>query len=196
MRFNVLTAQPLGGYSPASGAVDIFLDRQLLQDDQRGLGQGITDNRRTRLLFSLILEENVVESLKPTSDVQRRLDSLLHPVHMLEAKESADLELGKPLKLVKQKLSCDMKILNFRTSLISEKYHLTLNRYGTSCDSRCEGTPFNAAELFTPEVSNNLHSFYNQTSLSHLQVLRRDIPFSENLNVTQMDVITLEFRRR
>lgn len=36
--------------------MDVFLDRRLTRDDNRGLGQGVTDNREIFSNFKLLLE--------------------------------------------------------------------------------------------------------------------------------------------
>ena len=38
------------------GAMEVFLDRRLLRDDNRGLGQGVTDNREIISHFKLLFE--------------------------------------------------------------------------------------------------------------------------------------------
>ncbi len=38
------------------GVVDIFLDRRLTRDDNRGLAQGVTDNREISSSFKLLFE--------------------------------------------------------------------------------------------------------------------------------------------
>lgn len=40
-----------------AGELEVVLDRRLQQDDNRGLGQGVTDNKRTASLYNLLLEE-------------------------------------------------------------------------------------------------------------------------------------------
>ena len=75
MRFTVLSGQPSGVACLQSGSlfhflfyfiiideqfylgvVDIFLDRHLTRDDNRGLGQGVTDNREILNKYKLLFE--------------------------------------------------------------------------------------------------------------------------------------------
>ncbi|KAG8042222.1 hypothetical protein G9C98_000213 [Cotesia typhae] len=57
MRLTVVTGQPLGAASMASGQFEIMQDRRLIQEDHRGLGQGVTDNLLTNHLFMFVLEK-------------------------------------------------------------------------------------------------------------------------------------------
>eukprot|EP00897_Mesotaenium_endlicherianum_P008524 jgi/Mesen1/76/ME1109847C05658 len=57
-RFTVHTRQAVGVASLESGWLEMMLDRRLGQDDNRGLGQGVTDNRPTDTTFHLLLERN------------------------------------------------------------------------------------------------------------------------------------------
>uniref|UniRef100_A0A1I8FPM9 Alpha-mann_mid domain-containing protein n=1 Tax=Macrostomum lignano TaxID=282301 RepID=A0A1I8FPM9_9PLAT len=56
VRLSVVAAQPMGVHSPASGSLELFLDRTLAQDDGLGLAQGVLDNRPTPSTFRLLLE--------------------------------------------------------------------------------------------------------------------------------------------
>ena len=44
-RLSLISGQPLGATSAGSGQLEVMLDRRLMQDDNRGLFQGIQDNK-------------------------------------------------------------------------------------------------------------------------------------------------------
>ena len=90
-RLTLFSGLPLGGSSLKSGEIEIMQDRRLNQDDERGMGQGVLDNRPVLNIFKLVLEgrescrqldENYPSGfLTPNSyEEQKRL---LHPVDKL-----------------------------------------------------------------------------------------------------------------
>ena len=58
-RLSLISGQPLGGTSGSSGQLEVMLDRRLMQDDNRGLFQGVQDNRVTPHHFVLLLERQI-----------------------------------------------------------------------------------------------------------------------------------------
>lgn len=95
-RLTLLSGQPLGGASLASGEVEIMQDRRLTQDDDRGLGQGVTDNRPVMHLFRIIVDNKEkcrkLDSTYPaaylTNNAFLERESLLHPMEKLVFNEN------------------------------------------------------------------------------------------------------------
>jgi len=56
LRLTLLGRQPLGTASMASGQLEVIMDRRLMQDDNRGAGQGDTDNVETINTFKVLFE--------------------------------------------------------------------------------------------------------------------------------------------
>lgn len=58
-RLSLISRQPLGGSSLSPGSLEIMMDRRLMQDDNRGLFQGVLDNHVTPHSFYLVLERKI-----------------------------------------------------------------------------------------------------------------------------------------
>lgn len=84
-RFSLHSRQALGVASLNKGELEIMLDRRLIHDDGRGLGQGIMDNRPSRVVFQLLVERNSTASLPGrNSDLASKVPSLLS--HLVNAR--------------------------------------------------------------------------------------------------------------
>lgn len=85
-RLSVLSEHSQGVSSPKDGCIDVWLDRRLGQDDERGLRQGIVDNVPTKTRIRVILEhggfEYDKENFRLTDVVHKYWDQLQHPLEM------------------------------------------------------------------------------------------------------------------
>ncbi|XP_054164491.1 alpha-mannosidase 2-like [Oppia nitens] len=191
-RLSVLSGQPLGTTSPRSGWVDIFLDRRLLQDDQRGLNQGVVDNRKTRETFKLLLERvstvpsRVPQELKPTLESQLELQKLLTPPVLMYSTFKSTLS---EVYFLHNPFPCNIHLMNLRRSSKGNKYNLFLHRWAVSCEAKCANA--SAIELtkhFSPIVTKSLQPLISRMSLSALYEKESDISIDSKLNINEMHI--------
>jgi len=106
-------------------------DRRLLQDDNRGLGQGVMDNLLTNHLFTLILEKkevNCSSGVPPTNHPAGLLslggylvsEELLHPVTVLHPHNSLPFNLHAHFSPLRYDLPVDLNIVSLRVFPIPE----------------------------------------------------------------------------
>uniref|UniRef100_A0A8D2LFF9 Alpha-mannosidase n=1 Tax=Varanus komodoensis TaxID=61221 RepID=A0A8D2LFF9_VARKO len=152
-RLTLHTAQALGVSSLGSGQLEVILDRRLMQDDNRGLGQGLKDNKRTCHRFRLLLERHSAARKVGGSPVS--FPSLLS--HMTSMHLNAEV-LAMPVLLqeppalksflpLSATLPCDFHLLNLRT-LQGEvspgvEVALILHRKGFDCSLEARNLGFN-----------------------------------------------------
>jgi len=125
-RLSVVTSSPLGGTSIKSGDLEIMLDRRLAQDDNRGLFQGVQDNKVTRHKFSLLLERRIAgckqepegQASYPSLLAHSVRNSLLHPYFRLIflAVDYSGNGLRLRYSPVQKPLDCDIHLINLRTA--------------------------------------------------------------------------------
>lgn len=105
-RFSIHSRQSLGVAGLKNGWLEVMLDRRLTRDDERGLGQGVMDNRPVNVVFHLLVETNV-SSLTSLSSSSPRTPSLLshrvgaqlnYPVHAFLGKPQDISILATPSK--------------------------------------------------------------------------------------------------
>ncbi|XP_051978697.1 alpha-mannosidase 2-like [Xyrauchen texanus] len=149
-RLSLLTAQSLGAASLKSGQLEVILDRRLNQDDNRGLGQGVLDNKLTANSFRLLLEKrSSVEEGHNEETAPYSYPSILshmsymylnHPlVSMATSLDSAALSLT-PYNPLRTSFPCDIHLVNLRAIQSkeegggpSEEAALILHRKGFDC---------------------------------------------------------------
>ncbi|XP_040824851.1 alpha-mannosidase 2x isoform X1 [Ochotona curzoniae] len=126
-RLTLHTAQALGVSSLGNGQLEVILDRRLMQDDNRGLGQGLKDNKRTWNHFRLLLERRTAapspSEVRPKDwDSYPSLLSHLTSVHLntpvlalpVVKRQSPDPGL-RPFHPLAVSLPCDFHLLNLRS---------------------------------------------------------------------------------
>jgi alpha-mannosidase II len=166
LRLTALSAQTLGVSSLEKSRLEIFLDRRLAQDDNRGLEQPVLDNKITSSRFILVLEKvkNMNENLlQPNLNIQMKLFDLQHPLTTLLPTLNDDglAKLPTSLSLVDTSriaIPCDLRVLNIRTmqtqdEKASNSIGLIFHRLAYNCEatvSNCEANlKFSFKDLFS-----------------------------------------------
>uniref|UniRef100_A0AAY4DXW9 Alpha-mannosidase n=1 Tax=Denticeps clupeoides TaxID=299321 RepID=A0AAY4DXW9_9TELE len=122
-RLTLLTGQALGAASLKSGQLEVIMDRRLNQDDNRGLGQGVLDNKITANCFRLLLEKRTPAGKADEND-PNSFPSLLshttftylnHPfIPMATSVDFSAIPLS-PYSPLHSSLPCDIDLVNLRT---------------------------------------------------------------------------------
>ncbi|KAM4747675.1 alpha-mannosidase 2x-like isoform 2-T2 [Rhinophrynus dorsalis] len=155
-RLTLHTAQALGVSSLKSGQLEVILDRRLMQDDNRGLGQGLKDNKRICSRFRVLLEKrsagNKSQGSQPVSfpSLLSHMTSM-HLNHELLVmpvtnEKAPALKSFQPLSAT---IPCDFHILNLRTlqaeddGIPSPDTAFILHRKGFDCGLEAKNLGFN-----------------------------------------------------
>uniref|UniRef100_A0A7N6BM66 Alpha-mannosidase n=1 Tax=Anabas testudineus TaxID=64144 RepID=A0A7N6BM66_ANATE len=158
-RLTLHTAQALGVSSLESGQLEVIMDRRLMQDDNRGLGQGLKDNKKTANHFRLLLERRSIGN-KMMDSATTSFPSILS--HMTNAflnhevlalpvlpkrRGIPPLQTFAPLKSI---LPCDFHLLNLRSIQRQQDPHspspytaLILHRLALDCGMEAHNLGFN-----------------------------------------------------
>ena len=146
-RLGLISAQPLGVSSQEEGSLEVMLERRLMYDDGRGLGEGVQDNKPAPSRFYLIIERKEMNqpevhlsmpslvSHRLANNLRNHVFTLLTPPTML----NATLPSFQPLS---ESLPCDIELTNLRSIDIENSGNvpsaaLLLHRVGYQC-----GFPF------------------------------------------------------
>ncbi|GAQ77673.1 Glycosyl hydrolase family 38 - alpha-mannosidase [Klebsormidium nitens] len=122
-RFSVHTRQAVGVASLKPGWLEMMIDRRLVQDDNRGLGQGVTDNHPNEVVFHLTVEANVSltgplpQPWHPSLLSHRVTNRLAHTVHAFVGppEDSEASEIGSKYNALPTCLPSDLEILNLKS---------------------------------------------------------------------------------
>nr|KAF6399330.1 mannosidase alpha class 2A member 2 [Molossus molossus] len=180
-RLTLHTAQALGVSSLHDGQLEVILDRRLMQDDNRGLGQGLKDNKKTCNHFRLQLERRTLGSevseghstsypslLSHLTSMHLNAPALALPVARRQPPAPA-LRSFHPLAF---SLPCDFHLLNLRTlqaeeeTLPSAEAALILHRKGFDCGLEAKNLGFNCT---TSQGKLSLGSLFHGLDVGFLQ---------------------------
>ncbi|ESO95060.1 hypothetical protein LOTGIDRAFT_188902 [Lottia gigantea] len=125
-RFTIISAQSLGCSSLKTGVMEVIMDRRLAHDDNRGLGEGVKDNKATPNKFRFLIEKR--KANKPVS-IQKPTDlgfpsllahhsyaHLISPLFIFpKTSDSIPVILTPTFTPLIQDLPCEIYLLNLRT---------------------------------------------------------------------------------
>lgn len=186
-RVTLHSGQALGVASLKNGEMEVMLDRMLIYDDDRGLGEGLQDNKPTRLYFVLQVEysetERTPSSLKyysyPSLISSAMNDLLQNPVQTFYATPNMQFAMRR-LNLLKEPFPCDITLVNLRnlmTSLMTENgTGVILHRRGFDCSFRASGLTcgLSHGELDLDSILSEIHlKQARKMSLSYMYELKK-----------------------
>uniref|UniRef100_A0A674PQ10 Alpha-mannosidase n=1 Tax=Takifugu rubripes TaxID=31033 RepID=A0A674PQ10_TAKRU len=174
-RLTMHTAQALGVSSLESGQLEVILDRRLMQDDNRGLGQGLKDNKKTINRFRLLLERRSMSNkmmdstsssfpsiLSHMTSSFLNLDVLALPV-IPKRRGVPPLQTFAPLKSI---LPCDFRLVNLR-SIQTQVTSLAGTHDISCCALILHRLPLDCG-LETPNLGFNCTTTQGQLTVSRL----------------------------
>ncbi|XP_019388008.1 PREDICTED: alpha-mannosidase 2 [Crocodylus porosus] len=215
IRLTLHSAQSLGVASLKNGQLEVIMDRRLMQDDNRGLGQGVQDNKITANLFRLLLEKrHGVDAKEEKSSVS--FPSILshitstfinHPlIPMTTYADSGAPQMLNVFSPFTSSMPCDIHVVNLRTiqskadSGPSDEAALILHRKGFDCrlSNREMGL-----QCSTTQGKVKVHKLFNKFSVESLipasLSLMHSPPDARNIseiNMNSMEINTFRIRLR
>ena len=193
-RLTLHTGQPHGLASLEQGWLEVMLDRQLLYDDERGLGEGIFDNKLTITKFCIQVE-GVQTNTDNDKFIYPSLVSILQndffqqPIQKMFTPINTDI-LDLKFHAEQNPVPCHVSIVSLKT-LYNQNYtyqatSLILHSKGYQCG-------FNSHGLQCPSDTVNFKSVLpgvisaNETSLTHSSVLKTRVELAD-LQVPPMEL--------
>nr|DAD31066.1 TPA_asm: hypothetical protein HUJ06_009917 [Nelumbo nucifera] len=142
-RFSVHTRQSLGVASLKNGWLEIMMDRRLVTDDGRGLGQGVLDNHPMNVIFHILRDSNISSISNKNSTFLPFNPSLLshcvgahlnYPMQAFIAKKPQEASVQKPPRSfspLAAPLPCDVHIVSFKVPqpLKYSQHHIGDSRF-------------------------------------------------------------------
>ncbi|XP_071942365.1 alpha-mannosidase 2-like [Antedon mediterranea] len=187
-RLTLHSGQTLASASLQKGWLEVIMDRRLMQDDNRGLQQGVTDNKRTLNKFRLLLErrekgDDTAKTSYPVGypSLLSHATSLItnHPVyiHTAISQHANEAKILPEFEIFQTPLPCDIHLLNLRTRVDQTKSAVTardeslviLHRRGFDCSFPGPALMCNTdeGEVTVNQLLKSLQvTYFKQTSLS------------------------------
>ncbi|CAF3772610.1 unnamed protein product [Rotaria sp. Silwood1] len=210
MRFTVLSGQPSGVACLKSGVVDVFLDRRLTRDDNRGLGQGVTDNREIISSFKLLFEprHTIADRISltgyPTLLAHHHSIELLYPMHIFQ---STSIKIPQPELNLFSKINLfpsDYHLVNLRTlnenrddskCSPSKNLALILRRFAYDCDENYDNLFHFEQPIFEHFFQANQIQSIEHTSLS-LRHVQNQLTVTSKLDVPLAEITTYKIKMK
>ncbi|XP_076370606.1 alpha-mannosidase 2-like isoform X1 [Tachypleus tridentatus] len=203
-RLTLLTSNAHGCTSSQSGNLEVVLDRRLAFDDNRGLGEGVLDNKPTNAHFWLLLEER--QRITPDREIPNlsvlghALSSILiYPAIIMTSEGSEKHFKRKFLSFVQTPFPCDVHLVNLRTLPTVDNFNkpsnsslLILHRQGHTCHVRSHVPGYCAhypSKVRLSELSHvQVESIY-KTSLTGIHMLQKILQVTD-IQIQPMEVHT------
>ena len=155
-RLTLLSSHSHGVSSPFVGSVEVMLERKIRFDDNRGLGEGVTDNKLTVSRFWVAIEridqnldQKESQIVPNLSELMNSLmTSLLYEPIILASNGREDRPIHSSLRFLDNPFDCDLSLVNLRTLPNEEDFNsasfsslLLLHRKVNSCRVRPQISP-------------------------------------------------------
>jgi len=195
-RVTMHSGQPLGVASLERGWLEVMLDRQLLYDDERGLGQGISDNKLTLTSFTLQVEHSNLALREatysnPSLEALLASDFLTHPIQRMFTVINSDI-VAMNFSPLPAGLPCDVSLASVKALYdVDGKYKGTgvvVHRRGFRCGlpseaASCPQQHVDLEGLFPGAVSSNV----KETTLGFTKELSARVSLSQ-LSIAPMEL--------
>ncbi|XP_064460633.1 alpha-mannosidase 2-like [Ornithodoros turicata] len=199
-RLTLLVSHAHGTASIQPGSIEVMLDRKVRYDDSRGLGEGVTDVRRTVANFWLLLEEQrntESEDIPNLSFLAHTLSTYLnYPAVILATEGNQNRALYPKMTFLNGSYPCETFMLNLKTTPIAGNFDqasqsslLILHQKGSSCQVR-HLVPHSCQQTELSDFTHlKVHSIH-RTMLTGTRNLEKVSQISE-VNVPPMEIATL-----
>lgn len=201
-RLTLITQQPHGAASLKKGQLEVMLDRQLMFDDGRGLGEGVYDIKTTISRFVLLIEtrKSPLSMLSEQAHMASlslpalaHLDMLSQPLLTYYATTTSDI-FYQVFSPISQPLPCDITSISLRSLATSNFVYngtsVILHRRGYDCNLPSDSLVCSLSQealSFSGLFGELSFSNIKETSLTHTQNLKRVKP-DELLKIPPMEL--------